>query len=188
MGESLGSHSLHSFAEFLESHINSPEASFCQSSRLNPLHVLKPFSLHFMATEKSARKGGRHAVVIHPKICRQICTNYTRQTLKKPMVNARIESNGFEDIGQKSGSDTASSPRNMQRRMPSRHPGMILCTEIFHPGIRLKLLSKASILAWCADHNLRMLALLHYSGVVKTVCSSATTSLPKTQLQRTRRI
>ena len=55
----LGSHSLHSFAEFLQSHINSPEASSCQSSRLKPLKVLKPFSLHFMATEKSARKGGR---------------------------------------------------------------------------------------------------------------------------------
>ena len=59
MGESLGSHSLHSFAEFLHQHINSPEASSCQSSRLKPLKVLKPFSLHFMATEKSARKGGR---------------------------------------------------------------------------------------------------------------------------------
>ena len=59
VGETLGSHSLHSFAEFLQSHINSPEASSCQSSRLKPLHVLKPFSLHFMATEKSARKGGR---------------------------------------------------------------------------------------------------------------------------------
>ena len=59
VGESLGSHSLHSFAEFLQSHINSPEASSCQSSRLKPLKVLKPFSLHFMATRKSARKGGR---------------------------------------------------------------------------------------------------------------------------------
>ena len=59
VGESLGSHSLHSFVEFLQSHINSPEASSCQSSRLKPLHVLKPFSLHFMATRKSARKGDR---------------------------------------------------------------------------------------------------------------------------------
>ena len=59
VGESLGSHSLHSFAEFLQSHINSPEASSCLTSRLKPLHVLKPFSLNFMATEKSARKGGR---------------------------------------------------------------------------------------------------------------------------------
>ena len=59
VGESLGSHSLHSFAEFLQSHINSPEASSCLTSRRKPLLALKPFSLSFMATEKSARKGGR---------------------------------------------------------------------------------------------------------------------------------
>ena len=63
MGESFGSHSLHSFAEFLQHHINSPEASSCLSSKrkpLKPLKVLKPFSLKFMAAEKSVRKGGRH--------------------------------------------------------------------------------------------------------------------------------
>ena len=59
VGESLGSHSLHSFAEFLQSHINSPEASSCLTSCLKTLQVLKPFRLSFMATEKSARKGGR---------------------------------------------------------------------------------------------------------------------------------
>ena len=59
VGESLGSHSLHSFAEFLQRHINSPEASSCLTSRRKPLQVLKPFSLSLMATEKSARKGGR---------------------------------------------------------------------------------------------------------------------------------
>ena len=58
MGESLGSHSLHSFAEFLQHHINSPEASSCLTSRRKTLTVLKPFSLNFMAPEKSARKGG----------------------------------------------------------------------------------------------------------------------------------
>ena len=59
MGESLGSHSLHSFAEFLQHHIISPEASSYLTSRLKTLTVLKPFSFKFMATEKSARKGGR---------------------------------------------------------------------------------------------------------------------------------
>ena len=59
VGESLGSHSLHSFAEFLQCHINSPEAGSCLTSRRKPLQVLKPFSLNFMATEKSARKGVR---------------------------------------------------------------------------------------------------------------------------------
>ena len=59
MGESLGSHSLHSFAEFLQHHINSPEASSCLTSRRKTLTVLKPFSLNFMAKEKSTRKEGR---------------------------------------------------------------------------------------------------------------------------------
>ena len=62
MGESLGFHNLHSFAEFLQQHINSPEASSYLTSKrkpLKPLNVLKPFSLKFMAAEKSVRKGGR---------------------------------------------------------------------------------------------------------------------------------
>ena len=59
MGESLGSHSLHSFVEFLQHHINSPEASSCLTSRRKTLIVLKPFSLNLMAKEKSARKGAR---------------------------------------------------------------------------------------------------------------------------------
>ena len=59
VGESLGSHSLHSFAKFLQHHINSPEASSCLTSKRKPLTALKPFSLNFMVTEKSARKGGR---------------------------------------------------------------------------------------------------------------------------------
>ena len=54
-----GSHSLHSFAEFLQQHINSPEATSCLTCRRKPFTVLKPFSLNIMATEKSARKGGR---------------------------------------------------------------------------------------------------------------------------------
>ena len=98
MGESLGSHSLHSFAEFLQHHINSPEVSSCRSSKrkpLKPLNVLKPFKLEFMASEKAARKGGRKR--------REKCT---RQILKRITVSARPESNGFEDIGQNNGSNT----------------------------------------------------------------------------------
>ena len=59
VGESLGSHSLHSFAEFLQHHIHSPEASSCLTSKRKPFTVLKPFSLNIMAKEKSARKGSR---------------------------------------------------------------------------------------------------------------------------------
>ena len=59
MGESLGSHSLHSFVEFLQHHIHSPEASSCLTSKRKPFTVLKPLCLNIMATEKSARKGGK---------------------------------------------------------------------------------------------------------------------------------
>ena len=59
VGESLGSHSLHSFAEFLQHHINSPEANSCLTSRRKLLTALKTSSLNYMATEKSAREGGR---------------------------------------------------------------------------------------------------------------------------------
>src|SRR3990170_824237 len=59
MGESLWSHSLHSFAEFLQHHIESPEASSCLTSRWKPNTVVKPFSLNPMASSKSAKKGGR---------------------------------------------------------------------------------------------------------------------------------
>ena len=59
VGESLGSHSLHSFVEFLQRHIESPEASSYLTSRRKPFTVLKPISLNVMASEKSARKGGR---------------------------------------------------------------------------------------------------------------------------------
>ena len=59
VGESLGSHSPHSFAEFLQHHIHSPEASSYLTSKRKPFTVLMPFSLNIMATEKSARKGGR---------------------------------------------------------------------------------------------------------------------------------
>src|SRR3989337_1954442 len=59
VGESLGSHSLHSFAEYLQHHIESPEASSCLTSRRKPFTFLKPLCLNIMATGKSARKGGR---------------------------------------------------------------------------------------------------------------------------------
>ena len=59
VGESLGSHSLRSFAKFLQRHTNSPETSSCLTSRRKTSTVLKPFSLNFMTTQKSVRKGGR---------------------------------------------------------------------------------------------------------------------------------
>ena len=59
VGESLGSHSLHSFAEYLQHHIESPEASSYLTTRRKAFMELKPISLNIMASEMSARKGGR---------------------------------------------------------------------------------------------------------------------------------
>ena len=64
MGESLGSHSMHSFAEFLQRHIHSPEDSSCLTSRPKHLPILEPFSLKpfrlkQMATDMTVRKGDR---------------------------------------------------------------------------------------------------------------------------------
>ena len=51
-------HSLNSFAEFSQHHIESPEASSCLTSKAKPISFVKPFSLKPMASGKSARKGG----------------------------------------------------------------------------------------------------------------------------------
>ena len=110
-GESLGSHSLHSFAEFLQHHINSPAASSCLSSKrkpLKPLNVLKPFSLKFMAAEKSVRKGGRQRRGGTSKDLPDDLQKFTRQIPKRIIISARPESSGFEDIGQNSGTNTDS--------------------------------------------------------------------------------
>jgi hypothetical protein len=51
---------MNSFAEFLQHHIESPEASSCLTSRAKPNTSVKPISLvKPMASGKSAKKGGR---------------------------------------------------------------------------------------------------------------------------------
>jgi hypothetical protein len=60
MGESLGSHRLNSFAEFLQHHIESPKASSCLTSKAKPISFVKPISLvKPMASSKSTKKVGR---------------------------------------------------------------------------------------------------------------------------------
>ena len=60
MGESLGSHSLNSFANFLQHHLDSPEASYYLTGKAKPITSVKPFSLvKPIASGKSAKKGGR---------------------------------------------------------------------------------------------------------------------------------
>ena len=59
-----------------------------------------------MASETAARKGADRDVGKHPKICLMNWQTCIKQTLKRTMVSARLESNGFEDIGQNNGSNT----------------------------------------------------------------------------------
>ena len=54
MGESLGSHSLNSFADFLQLHLDSPKTSSCLTSKAKPISFVKP-----MSSGKSTKKGGR---------------------------------------------------------------------------------------------------------------------------------
>ena len=190
VGESFGSHSLHSFAEFLQHHIDSPEASSCWSSKrkpLKPLNVLKPSKLRFMASETAARKGVDSDVEEHPKICLMNWQKCIKQILKRIMVSARPESNGFDAIGQNNVSNTTSQPKSMLRKVPSKDCGETSYTRTLYPGPEMKLLPKDSIHAWFVGHSLMMHIRRHYSGVVTTICSSATSSLPKTQRSRTRR-
>ena len=106
MGESLGSHSLHSFAEFLQHHINSPEASSYLSSKRKPLkslNMLKPFSLKFMAAEKSARKGGRQR---RGGTSRDFPDDLSELYKTDPEEDYNQRKTRFEDIGQNNGSNT----------------------------------------------------------------------------------
>ena len=97
------------------------------------------------------------------------------------MGSARPESNGFDAIGLHNGSNTASQPKSMLRKVPSKDRGETSYTKTLYPGLEMKLLPKASIHAWSEDHSLMMHIRRHYSGVVTTVSSSATFSSPNSQ-------
>ena len=101
---------------------------------MKPLNVLKPFSLKFMAIEKSTRKGGRQRRGNTAKDLPPDLYELYKSDPEEPMENARTESNGFEDIGQRNGSSTDSSPTNMLRRVPSRAHGEISYTKVFSPN------------------------------------------------------
>src|SRR3954464_14408163 len=105
--------------------------------------------------------------------------SFTRQILRRITISARHEFNGFEDIGLNNGSSTTSSPRNMQRKMPSSDHGEIFYIEVFCPDPELMPLRKASILGWSVDLGLKMPTHHHYSGVVTIIFSSATSSSPR---------
>ena len=187
VGQTLGSHSLHSFAEFLQHHIHSPEASSCLTSRRKTFTVLKPICLNIMATEKSARKGGRqrkgNTTLDLPPDLHELYKTDPQENYNQ----RKTESNGFEYIGQNSGSSTTSSLPNMVRRAPSSAHGAIYCTRTCGQSRSLKLLPKASTHAWSEERSQRMPTHHLCYGVAKTISSSATINLPRSSLSKTRR-
>ena len=73
---------------------------------MKPLNILKPFSLKFMAAEKSEGRVAESIEVRHQEICPMTSQNCTRQIQKRITISTRHESNGFDDIGQNNGSST----------------------------------------------------------------------------------
>jgi len=62
LAESHGSHSLNSFAYFLQLHLDSPEASSCRISRVKPIRHVKPIIFEKPMDEDNVhahRRGGR---------------------------------------------------------------------------------------------------------------------------------
>ena len=113
--------------------------------------------------------------------------NCTRLIPRSTIINARPGSNGSEDIGLNSGSSTTSPLLNMLRRMLSSARGAIFYTRICNPSRSLKLLPKASILAWSEDLSQKMPTHRLLYGVMMTISSSATFSSQRSQLPRTGR-
>ena len=179
VGESLGSHSLHSFAEFLQHHIHSPEASSCLTSRWKPFIVLKPICLNIMATEKSARKGGRqrrgNTTLDQPPDLYELYKidpeeNYNQRKNRIEWIRRYWAEQWFKY--------NFSLP-NMLGRMLSSARGAIFSTRICNPSRSLKLLLKVSILAWSEGHNLKMPTHHVCYDVAMTISSSATISLQR---------
>ena len=67
---------------------------------------LKPFSLKFMAAEKSARKGGRKHRGETSRDLPDDLSELYKTDPEEDYISARHESNEFDDIGQNSGSST----------------------------------------------------------------------------------
>ena len=164
VGESLGSHSLHSFAEFLQHHINSPEASSCLSSKrksLKPLNVLKPFSLKFMASEKSARKGGRKR---RGETSRDLPDDLSELYKTDPEEDYNQRKTRIQWIRRYWAEQWFKYrfvTKEYAEKNAIKRPWETSCTEIFNPGPEMKPLNKASIPAWSVDHSLQMLIHRH---------------------------
>ena len=65
------------------------------------MQILRPFSLKYMATEKSARKGGRQRRGNTAKDLPPDLYELYKSDPEETYGNTRIESNGFKDIGQR---------------------------------------------------------------------------------------
>ena len=174
MGESLGSHSMHSFAEFLQRHIESPEASSCLTSRRKPFTNLKPIRLNPMATEKSARKGGRQhhgntALDLPPDLYELYKSDPEESYTQRKNIIQWIRRYWAEQWFKYNFLHL-----NMLRITPLNTPGEILFTRTWHQRQSLKLLLRSSIHAWSED-LIQIMPTHHlFDGVVIIISSSAT--------------
>ena len=181
VGESLGSHSLHSFAEFLQHHINSPEASSCLFRKRKPLNVLKPFSLKFMASEKSARKGGRKR---RGETSRDLPDDLSELYKTDPEEDYNQRKTRIQWI-RRYWAEQWFKYKFVTQEYAEKNAIKSPWGDILYRGLpprtKLKPLRKNSILAWSMGHSLKKLTHHHCSGVVTTISSSATSSLLNNQ-------
>ena len=184
VGESFGSHSLHSFAEFLKHHINSPEASSCWSSKrkpLKPLKVLKPFKLKFMASEAAERKGGRQRREGTSKDLPEDLAEMYKTDPEESYGQRKTRIQWIRRYWAEQSFKYRFVTQEYAEKCAIKKPWGDILYKNLVPKTRMKPLLKASTHAWSEDHSLMMHIHRHFPGVVTTISSSATFSLPNSQ-------
>ena len=187
VGESLGSHSLHSFAEFLQRHIESPEASSCLTSRRKPFIVLKPICLNIMAFEKSARKGGRQR---HRNTPLDLPTDLYELYKSNPEESYTQRKNRIQWIQRYWAEQWFKykfvTPEYAEKNAIKRPWGDCLYRGLV-PKSKAEAIERKFYPCRLEDHSLKTPTHLLCYGVVKTIFSSETISLLKILLGRTKR-
>ena len=182
VGESLGSHSLHSFEELLHQHINSPKASSCLSSKrkpLKPLNVLKPISLKFMDAEKSVRKGGRQHRGGTSKDLPDDLAELYKTDPEEDYNQRKTRIQWIRRYWAKKWFKYKFVTQEYAEKNAIKRPWGDILYRNLQPRSRAEAIEQASILVWSMDLNLKMPTHHHCSGVVMIISSSATSSMQK---------
>ena len=189
VGESLGSHSLHSFAEFLQHHINSPEASSCLSSKrkpLKPLNVLKPFSLKFMAAEKSVRKGARQRRERTSKDLPDDLAELYKTDPEEDYNQRKTRIQWIQRYWSEQWFKYKFVTQEYAEKNAIKSPWGDILYRSLPPKNRAEAIAQVFILVWSVDHSLKMPNHHHCSGVVTIISSSATSSMQRHRPRKTR--